>query len=435
MCFVAQPGNALTGLVAVDVASGQQRVFFSAPTSILARPLWLPNGRGLLALSKDQASNFHPAADHLRFLPGRQVVPGHPRRQQLLRPQYLLRRSRLWQACSTKVTGICSSPPLARRTSRQQVSTGSPIRGFHLDPRQPAHHRPAIHAQPVRSRIRIENRPHGRTRLAAQPAQLLPRWPHSFCAGIAWRSTDPDHLARRRKRRKSKTTHPGQNCNNYPVCSPDGNWVLFVDSYGRRQTFQSGRWTAALPQPVSDLPVASRFDISPDGKTVAFATLEHLGEHEENLALVDIATGQPQKLIKFERDHHGAVRFTPDGKAVVYPFATATSTISGSKISTAHRESKSPTSNPKTSATTSAGPRRHQTSRNPGSRRLRRSLDPRPAAIRISVETQLRCVLQLHCPQYKKGGPRPPDLWIVKVAYAGFTFSACQPLGPLTTSN
>ena len=64
--------------------------------------------------------------------------------------------------------------------------------------------------------------------------------------------------------------------------------------------------------------MSSRFDVSPDGTLAVFATLEHTGEHEENLALVDIATGQPQRLIKFERDFHGAVRFTPDGKAVVY---------------------------------------------------------------------------------------------------------------------
>ena len=43
-----------------------------------------------------------------------------------------------------------------------------------------------------------------------------------------------------------------------------------------------------------------------------------------------------------------------------------------------------------------------------------------------------------HCgPQKRKGGHLwPPSLRIVsEVVYAPFTFSACQPLGPLTTSN
>ena len=58
VCFVIQPGEALTGLTAVDVTSGQQHLFFSTPSSILSRPLWLPNGRGLLVLARDMSSNF-----------------------------------------------------------------------------------------------------------------------------------------------------------------------------------------------------------------------------------------------------------------------------------------------------------------------------------------------------------------------------------------
>src|SRR5713226_9081587 len=49
VCVVAQPGGALSGLVAVDVASGKQNLFFTSNTSFLSRPVWLPDGTGLLA--------------------------------------------------------------------------------------------------------------------------------------------------------------------------------------------------------------------------------------------------------------------------------------------------------------------------------------------------------------------------------------------------
>jgi Tol biopolymer transport system component len=101
------------------------------------------------------------------------------------------------------------------------------------------------------------------------------------------------------------------------MCSPDGKLALYVDTTAGGKLFKVAS-DGGSPQPLSDLTVSSRFDISPDGKLAVFATLEHSGEHEENLALVDITTGSPQKLIKFEREHHGAVRFTRDAKAVVY---------------------------------------------------------------------------------------------------------------------
>src|SRR5712691_1049549 len=48
---VAQPGGALSGLVAVDVASGKQNLFFTSNTNFLSRPVWFPDGTGLLVSS------------------------------------------------------------------------------------------------------------------------------------------------------------------------------------------------------------------------------------------------------------------------------------------------------------------------------------------------------------------------------------------------
>ena len=51
VCVVAQPGDALSGLVAVDVASGKQNLFFTSNTNFLSRPVWFPDGTGLLVSS------------------------------------------------------------------------------------------------------------------------------------------------------------------------------------------------------------------------------------------------------------------------------------------------------------------------------------------------------------------------------------------------
>ena len=84
-------------------------------------------------------------------------------------------------------------------------------------------------------------------------------------------------------------------------------------------------------QAVSNLPIAySQFDLSLDGKLAAFATLEHSGEHKQQLAIVDTDTRNrtlkcdattycDSKLMNFERPLFGLVRFSHDGKSVVYP--------------------------------------------------------------------------------------------------------------------
>lgn len=69
---------------------------------------------------------------------------------------------------------------------------------------------------------------------------------------------------------------------------------------------------------MTDLP-QNLYDISPDGRTAAIATVNHAGNHEIMLALVATDTGTVQQR-KFERDPMTmTLRFTPDGKAVVYP--------------------------------------------------------------------------------------------------------------------
>ncbi len=51
VCMVLQPGDALSGLTALDVASVKQKVFYSSASDIVQRPVWMPDQSGLLALS------------------------------------------------------------------------------------------------------------------------------------------------------------------------------------------------------------------------------------------------------------------------------------------------------------------------------------------------------------------------------------------------
>jgi eukaryotic-like serine/threonine-protein kinase len=48
---VSQPGEAFSGLVAIDVESGKRNLFATTNDKFFQRPVWLPDGSGLLALS------------------------------------------------------------------------------------------------------------------------------------------------------------------------------------------------------------------------------------------------------------------------------------------------------------------------------------------------------------------------------------------------
>src|SRR5262249_8558495 len=102
-----------------------------------------------------------------------------------------------------------------------------------------------------------------------------------------------------------------------PVCAPDGKSVFYRDS-ANSGVLMSVPIEGGQAQKVSDLFVASNFDISPDGKLAAFATFEHVGEHENKLALVSLDTKSAPHVLEFQHAPSGPLHFTGDGKAVVY---------------------------------------------------------------------------------------------------------------------
>jgi eukaryotic-like serine/threonine-protein kinase len=102
----------------------------------------------------------------------------------------------------------------------------------------------------------------------------------------------------------------------YPVCSPDAQWVYYLN--GDIGQLMRVPIDGGAAQKVTDLPLVTQFDVSPDGSTVAFGVVDHTGGHDANLALVATDTGMVRKLLKFERSPTELIRFSRDGKAVVY---------------------------------------------------------------------------------------------------------------------
>jgi Tol biopolymer transport system component len=103
-----------------------------------------------------------------------------------------------------------------------------------------------------------------------------------------------------------------------PVCSHDGKWVYFIEQ-GSEPKLARAPIEGGAAQVIAETPGAGTFDLSPDGKLAAMATLQHSGEHKEMLTVLETDGGKTVKQVEFERPRFGLVHFSVDGKAVVYP--------------------------------------------------------------------------------------------------------------------
>jgi len=104
----------------------------------------------------------------------------------------------------------------------------------------------------------------------------------------------------------------------YSACSADGHWVVFEDATAGGQLMKMPI-EGGDAQPVSNQLVANGFDISPDSKLVAFASFAHVDEHVEKLEIVELESNRVVKTTEFQHPRSGPIRFSHDGKAVVYP--------------------------------------------------------------------------------------------------------------------
>jgi len=101
-------------------------------------------------------------------------------------------------------------------------------------------------------------------------------------------------------------------------CAPDGRWAYYLDLANGGMLMRVGM-DGGKAQRVSELLTYVGFDISPDGQLAAFTTTAP-GKNGEVLALVPVDAPQNTKLVPVQRAPDGPVRFTPDGKGVLYPF-------------------------------------------------------------------------------------------------------------------
>ncbi|MGA7771107.1 MAG: hypothetical protein WCA27_33330 [Candidatus Sulfotelmatobacter sp.] len=321
VCVIYQQGDALSDLVAVDAITGKQDLIFESKDGFLSRPVWLPEGDGLLTLYSGRETNFT--------------------RQQIVEISYRDRRAR------AVTHDINDYSDLGLSADGRMVATVLKQDHFDLFV-APASDLSGGQAQQLTSGARMYSfawTPDGQMILQqdalnlfhpdtgsksplTSPQQDGVAFQPSACANGRYVVFSIDGHGGARTATIWRMDAGGGNLKQLSdgkrdvsaVCSPDGKWVFYTDlSNGAKLTrvpLEGGK-----AERLSELP-AYRFDISPDGKLAAFGTFVSPGTPKIQLALVPVDSPQNTKILDLQRPvpTTGAVRFSHDGKAVVYPF-------------------------------------------------------------------------------------------------------------------
>jgi eukaryotic-like serine/threonine-protein kinase len=314
LCSVSQPGDALTGLVAVDVGTGQQRLILSSADA-LGSPVWMPDGKGFLALDSDSSSNYTRAQIVFVSYPDGKIAP-------------VTRDTNNYYGLSLSADGQVLATVL--NEARWNMSVMSAASGG-ADVRQ---------LGPVADYTNFGWTHDGR--LIDDTENML-RWVNPdtgakgvFATGMVtgnpWECPDGRYLVflgmpgGKGSQNIWRADASGGNLkqlssgkhDNYPVCSPDSRWVYYQDN--ATGSLLKISIDGGTPEKVTGMPSSGLFDIAPDGGTAAFPTVDHANGHEEKLVLLDTSTGQVRRMLKLERERVAAsIRFSRDGKSVVYP--------------------------------------------------------------------------------------------------------------------
>jgi eukaryotic-like serine/threonine-protein kinase len=322
LCVVYTIEDAISGLMAVDAVTGKQQLVFKSKDGPLFRPVWLPDGSGLLALYLGLETSFSRneiVAISYRDHTVRAVTHdvGDYSDLSLSADGHML--ATVMNQNRFDLFAASASDPSSSQV--QQLTSGARVRDFTWTPE----------GQIILGEdafLNLFNPANGSNTPLTSPKQDgVAFWPSACANGRYVVFTLIGHGGSRSEPiwrmdaggGNFKQLSDGKR-DWYAVCALDGKWVYYSDVF-------NGAKLTRIPldggksERLSELP-AYQFDISPDGKLAAFDTFPIPSIAKKQLALVPVEAPQNTKILELQRPvpSSGAVRFTHDGKAVVYQF-------------------------------------------------------------------------------------------------------------------
>jgi eukaryotic-like serine/threonine-protein kinase len=318
VCAILQPEGALSGLIATDADTGQQKVFFHTD-GILADIAWLPDGKGLLVLNRDQTSNYtRHQIGFVSYPEGKYRAITRDINNysdlSLSSDGHILATVLNESHWNLFVMPAASTNP----SDAKQITSGKPVNDFTWTPdgKLVIAEDLALSSLDPDSGVKVSLSADDHS-IAAEPSSCANgRYIVFATAGHAGKRTQI--IARIDAAGGNLKPVTDGKVDEGPVCSPDGHWVYYRDVANNGQLMRAPL-EGGTPEKFSDKPVAGHFGLSPDGKLLAFITFQHVGDHAFQLILLPTDPAQPLKALEFQRPPVGSIQFSHDGKALVYP--------------------------------------------------------------------------------------------------------------------
>lgn len=312
------PGEAFSGLVAIDVESGKRKLFVTSQTFFFAYPKWLPDGKGLLVIGQLP----YGAQWKIVFVsyPDGKTTP--VTRDTNSYVDLSLSADGKTAATVLRLVHVSQSVLPAGSSQEQSFGAGS------LNDMVSWTRDGKLLVSAAAGGLAMMNPESGsQTPFAPQvPGTNFVR-PcgdgHVVFAGT--KGNDLNVFVADADGNNAKQLTTGK-LTSFPACTPDGKTVFYIDSDGFLQKVSS---EGGPSQKVSELPVFSGITISPDGKLAAFVS--HIQNHtKESLALLSLDSSQPPRFLEFERPRAtfafsysiGTIAFSADGKGIIYATRT-----------------------------------------------------------------------------------------------------------------
>jgi Tol biopolymer transport system component len=104
----------------------------------------------------------------------------------------------------------------------------------------------------------------------------------------------------------------------FPMCSPDGKTVFYIDTTvpAYMKVSINGGQPERVTKDLAELNAG--YDIARDGKTVLLGTYDFKAQRP-TISLFSLVSGQVLRVFEYDPRHRGQLRFSPDGKGIVYP--------------------------------------------------------------------------------------------------------------------
>jgi eukaryotic-like serine/threonine-protein kinase len=315
--IVDQTGSSMTSMIAIDPETGKQRTISKPPVTFISKVAWLPDGSALAVIAQSAETSFNRQQIGLISYPDGKVRPVTADTNDYSMLSVSSDGKTIATVMQQSLRDVyVSSGQKADYSDIKQVPSGDPVPSISWasDGRLLAEQYPSIRVLDANGEIRGEIA-NEKDSTAMEPNGcsdghiVFARGMMKTLAIGIWRSeADGTGLRRITEGKRDQ----------FPMCSPDGKTVFYVDTAAA--AFMKVPIDGGKPERVSTLYAANSegYDIARDGKTAVLGSYDFKSQ-KPSISLVSLESGKELRAFEYDPRHRGILRFSPDGKGIVYP--------------------------------------------------------------------------------------------------------------------